>query len=340
MRVYEVKKGATTLDGLRQAERPVPEPGPHQVLIQVRATSINYRDHMVVMGRYFGGAVDRDTIPLSDGAGEVVSTGPGVTRFKPGDRVAGTFFQVWVEGPRTRLSPALGVPLDGTLAEYVVLHEDGVVAIPPSLSFEEAATLPCAGVTAWNALMVTGNRVKPGDTVLCLGTGGVSTHAMQFARAAGATVIITSSSDEKLERARKLGASAGINYKTHPDWHKGVAALTAGRGVDHVIEVGGIGTLAKSYESIGFGGKIALIGFLGGPAGEQNPYGIMMKGGSLHGIGVGSTAMFEDMNRAIEVNRIKPVVDKVFPFEDAPEAFRQMGAGNFFGKVVIQVGPR
>jgi NADPH:quinone reductase-like Zn-dependent oxidoreductase len=222
----------------------------------------------------------------------------------------------------------------------VVLHEDGVVAIPPSLSFEEAATLPCAGVTAWNALMVTGNRVKPGDTVLCLGTGGVSTHAMQFARAAGATVIITSSSDEKLERARKLGASAGINYKTHPDWHKGVAALTAGRGVDHVIEVGGIGTLAKSYESIGFGGKIALIGFLGGPAGEQNPYGIMMKGGSLHGIGVGSTAMFEDMNRAIEVNRIKPVVDKVFPFEDAPEAFRQMGAGNFFGKVVIQVGPR
>lgn len=336
MKIYEVVKGSTGHEGLRQAERPEPQPGPREVLIRVRATSLNYRDHMVVMGKYFA-AVERNTIPLSDGAGEVVSIGPGVTRFKPGDRVASTFFQVWVDGPRSKFYPALGVPLDGMLAEYVALHEDGVVAVPPGLSFEEAATLPCAGVTAWSALMVLGNRIKPGDTVLCLGTGGVSTHAMQFAKAAGAKAIITSSSDEKLARARELGAWAGINYKTHPEWQKEVAALTGGRGVDCVIEVGGVGTLGRSYESLGFGGKIALIGFLAGPAGEQNPYALMMKAGSLHGIGVGSTAMFEDMNRAIEANHIKPIVGKVFPFDQAPEAFRQFAAGDFFGKVVITV---
>ena len=336
MRVYEVTKGSTSLDGLRKSERPEPRPGPREVLIRVRATSINYRDHMVVIGQYFS-AVDRATIPLSDGAGEVVSVGSQVTRFKPGDRVAGTFFQVWLDGPRTKLSPALGVPLDGMLSEYRALDEDGVVAIPPGLSFEEAATLPCAGVTAWSALMVLGTRIKAGDTVLCLGTGGVSTQAMQLAKAAGARAIITSSSDEKLAKARQLGAWEGINYKTHPEWHKEVVRLTGGRGVDCVIEVGGVGTLARSYEAIGFGGKIALIGFLGGFVGEQNPVGLMMKAGSLHGIGVGSTAMFEDMNRAIEVNRIKPIVGKVFPFDEAPEAFRQFAAGDFFGKVVITI---
>lgn len=337
MKVYEVQKGSTSMEGLRRAERPESEAGWHQVLIRVRAVSLNYRDHMVVIGQYIGGPIARDTIPCSDGAGEVVAVGPGVTRFKTGDRVAGTFFQVWVDGPRTKLVPALGVPLDGTLAEYVVLHEDGVVPIPAGLSFEEASTLPCAGVTAWSALMVLGNRVKAGDTVLCLGTGGVSTHAMQFAKAAGASVIITSSSDEKLERARGLGAAAGINYKTHPKWEKEVQRITGGRGVDHVIEVGGVGTLARSYQAIGFGGKIALIGFLGGPTGQQEPYALMMKGGSLIGIGVGSTAMFEEMNRAIEVNKIKPVVGRVFPFDEAAEAFRCLAAGDFFGKVVITI---
>lgn len=337
MKVYEVQKGSTSLEGLRRAERPEPQPGWHEVLIRVRAVSLNYRDHMVVIGRYMGGAVDRDMIPLSDGAGEVVAVGPGVTRFKTGDRVAGTFFQVWIDGPRTKFAPALGVPLDGMMAEYVALHEDGVVAIPASLSFEEASTLPCAGVTAWSALMVLGNRVKAGDTVLCLGTGGVSTHAMQFAKAAGASVIITSSSDDKLERARKLGAVAGINYKTHPEWDKEVNRITGGRGVDHVVEVGGVGTLARSYQAIGFGGKIALIGFLGGQTGQQEPYALMMKGGSLVGIGVGSTAMFEEMNRAIEVNRIKPIVDRVFPFDQAAEALRCLATGDFFGKVVITV---
>lgn len=335
MRAYEVAKGSTTLEGLVRAERPEPQPEWHQVLIRVRAVSINYRDQAILMGHYMGGAVDRNIIPLSDGAGEVVAVGRGVTRFKVGDRVAGTFFQVWFDGPRTKLVPALGVPLDGMFAEYVALHEEGVVAIPPSLSFEEAATLPCAGVTAWSALMVLGNRVKPGDTVLCLGTGGVSMLGMQFALAAGASVIVTSSSDEKLDRARKLGATHGINYKAHPEWDKEVQRLTNGRGVDHVVEVGGVGTLARSYNSIGFGGKIALIGFLGGPSGQQEPYGLMMKGGSLHGIGVGSTAMFEELNRAIAVNNIKPIVDRVFEFDEAPEAFRQFAAGNFFGKIVI-----
>ncbi len=325
------------MEGLRRAERPDPQPEWHQVLIRIRAVSLNYRDHMVVIGQYMGGAVSRDTIPLSDGAGEVVAVGPGVTRFKVGDRVAGTFFQVWVDGPRTKFAPALGVPLDGTLAEYIALNEDGVVAIPPGLSFEEAATLPCAGVTAWSALMVLGRAVKPGDTVLCLGTGGVSVLALQFAKAAGAKVIITSSSDAKLEQARKLGADFGINYKTHPEWDKEVQRLTNGRGVDHVVEVGGVGTLARSYQSIGFGGKIALIGFLGGMTGQQEPYALLMKGGSLLGVGVGSTAMFEEMNRAIEVNGIKPVVDKVFAFDETAEAFRQFAAGNFFGKVVIRI---
>ena len=292
---------------------------------------------MILTGRYFGGPVNRDLIPFSDGAGEVVSVGPGVSRFKPGDRAAGTFFQVWVDGLPSEPLPTLGGPLDGMLAEYVVLHEDGAVAIPKSLSFEEAATLPCAGVTAWHALMVSGARVKPGDTILCLGTGGVSIFALQFAKAAGARVLITSSSDDKIKRARELGASEGINYKHYPDWEKQVQELTNGRGVDHVIEVGGVGTLARSFQAVGANGKVALIGVLAGPTGDANPRGLMFKRASLHGIFVGSTAMFQAMNAAIEINQIKPVVDKIFPFEKAAEAWRCFASGDFVGKVVIQV---
>jgi NADPH:quinone reductase-like Zn-dependent oxidoreductase len=337
MRVYEVLKGCTTLEGLRMAERPQPEPGPHQVLIRVRATSLNYRDHLVTIGRYFGGAVTRDTVPVSDGAGEVVSTGPGVARFHVGDRVAGAFFQVWKDGPRSSNPPALGSPLDGMLAEYVALHEDGVVAIPAHLSFEEGAALPCAGVTAWHALMAAGRPVRPGDTVLCLGTGGVSMLAMQLARAAGARAIVTSSSDAKLERARKLGASDAINYNSTPEWDKEVARLTGGRGVDCVIEVGGAGTLARSYQSLGYGGKVCLIGFLGGPTGDTAPFPLMLKAASLHGISVGSTRMFEDMNLAIAQNGIQPPIDRVYPFEQAPDAFRHLTSGDFVGKIVITV---
>jgi NADPH:quinone reductase-like Zn-dependent oxidoreductase len=291
---------------------------------------------MIVNGHYFA-PVSTPTIPLSDGAGEVAAIGPGVTRFQTGDRVAGAFFQVWLDGPPSRRHPALGVPLDGALAEYMVLHEDGVVRMPTGISFEEAATLPCAGVTAWNALMVSGTPLKAGDTVLCLGTGGVSILGMQFAVAAGARAIVTSSSDEKLKRALALGASDGINYKHRPDWEKEVLRLTGGRGVQHVIEIGGAGTLTKSFEAIGFGGKVALIGFLAGQSADINPIPMMMKGGCLQGIGVGSTAMFEAMNRSIEVNKIKPVVDKVFPFDKAADAFRALAAGDFFGKVVITV---
>jgi NADPH:quinone reductase-like Zn-dependent oxidoreductase len=337
MRIYEVQKGCTNLDGLRMAERPRPQPGPHQVLIRVRATSLNYRDHLVIVGRYFGGAVSRDTIPLSDGAGEVVSIGPGVTRFREGDRVAGAFFQVWKDGPRSFSPPALGVPLDGMLAEYIALHEDGAVAVPPHLSFEEAAALPCAGVTAWHALMVAGRPIRPGDTVLCLGTGGVSMIALQLARAAGARVIVTSSSDAKLERAAKLGASDGINYKSTPEWDQEVARLTHGRGVDCVIEIGGAGTLARSMQSLGYTGKVCLIGFLGGPTGDTAPFPLMLKAASLQGISVGSTRMFEDMNLAIARNGIRPPIDRVYPFEQAPDAFRQLSSGDFVGKLVITV---
>ena len=337
MKAYEIQKGSTSLDGLRRAERPEPQPGAHEVLVRIRATALNYRDQGILTGRYFGGTVTRNLIPLSDGAGDVVAVGPGVSRFKPGDLVVPTFFQVWVAGLRTGPRQALGSPLDGTLCEYAVFHEDGLIAAPKSLSLEEAATLPCAALTAWNALMVAGKPVKPGDTVLCLGTGGVSIFALQFARAAGARVIVTSSSDEKIERVRKLGASDGINYKTFPEWEKEVARLTDGRGADVVVEVGGIGTLQRSFQAVGVGGKVSLIGVLTGETGSANPHGLMFKDASLHGIGVGNRVMFEDMNRAIETNQIKPVIDKVFPFESATEAYREHGAGNFMGKVVIRV---
>ena len=337
MKAYELEKGSTNLASLKMVERDEPKPGPAQVLVRIRAASLNYRDQAVVTGKYFGGVLQRNTIPLSDGAGEVVEAGPEVTRFKAGDRVAGTFFQVWVDGrPQPGTYGALGYPLDGVLAEYVVLHQDGLVALPPHLSLEEGAALPCAGVTAWNALMVSG-RIKPGDTVLTLGTGGVSIFGLQFAKMNGARVIITSSSDTKLERARALGADDVINYAKTPDWDKEVMKLTGGNGVDNVIEVGGAGTLRKSFLSLGFGGQVSLIGVLSGPDGDTNPHSIMLKGGKLQGIFVGSRAMFEDMNRAIAVNGMKPVIDKVFPFEEAAQAYKYQWEKKHFGKIVISI---
>lgn len=336
MRVFEIQKGSKSLDNVVRAERPQPTAAAGQILVRMRAASVNYRDLAIVAGHYFGGPVARNLLPLSDGAGEVVAVGAGVTRFKVGDRVAGTFFLDWFDGPPKGQYLALGSPIDGVLAEYVVFDQQNAVAIPPSLSFEEAATLPCAGVTVWNALMVS-CRVQAGDSVLLLGTGGVSIFGLQLARLAGARVIVTSSSDEKLERARTLGASAGINYRRTPEWHEEVLKLTDGRGVDHVIEVGGIGTLAKSMQCVAFGGHVALIGVLAGFQGDPNPHPLLRKGASLHGIFVGNRAMFEKLNDAVEANNLKPVVDKVFAFEDAVEALRYQQSGSHFGKVVIRI---
>lgn len=339
MKVYEIEKGSESLDGLKRTERPEPRPGPGEILVRMRATSLNYRDQAVVTGKYFGGAVQHNTVPLSDGAGEVVERGAGVTRFVVGDRVAGTFFRGWIDGPPLPVFPtALGSPADGTLAEYVVFNQEDAVHIPANLTFEEAAALPCAGVTAWHGLMVAGRPVQPGDTVLVLGTGGVSMLALQLARAAGARVIGTSSSDRKLERARALGLDEGINYRNlHGEWHEEVLRLTGGLGVDCVIEVGGVGTLMRSMLSVGPAGKIALIGVLAGFEGDTSPHVLMRKGGSLHGIFVGNRAMFEDMNRAIAINDIHPPIDKVFPFDEARQAYEYQWSQAHFGKVIISI---
>lgn len=332
MWVYELQAGCRNIEGLRKTERPVPNPSNRDVLIRVRATSLNWRDQAIMAGKYFSGAVERDLIPLSDGAGEVVSVGPDVTRFKTGDRVAGAFFQGWIDGPPPEGRSALGNPLDGMLAEYVVLPEDGVVSIPDTLSFEEASTLPCAGVTAWNALFSTGKPVRTGETVLCLGTGGVSMATLRFAKWAGARVIVASSSDDKIERALRCGADSGINYKQRPEWGKELNG-----SVDHVVETGGVGTLRKSLQAIAPGGKVVLVGTLTGLTGNLNWLDFMSKNASLHGISVGPRRLFEEMNQAIGAHGIRPVIDRVFPFEAAGEAFRHQAAGNFVGKVVITV---
>lgn len=335
MKAYEIQQGAQSLDGLRQVERPDPQPQAGEILVRMRAASLNYRDQAIISGHYFGGPVSRNLVPLSDGAGEVVALGADVTRFRIGDRVSGTFFRGWAAGPPPGQLVALGSPADGVLAEYVVFHEDDAVSIPKSLSFEEGATLACAGVTAWHAIAAV-CRVKPGDSVLLLGSGGVSMFALQLARACGARVIVTSSSDEKIERVKALGADAGVNYKRTPEWDQEVLALTNGRGVNHVIELGGPGTLARSMRSVGYAGCVALIGVLAGFEGDTNPHPLMLKGASMHGIFVGNRTHFEQLNAAIEVNRIKPMIDRTFPFEAAAEAYRHQSAG-VVGKVVIRI---
>lgn len=324
-------------DALRLDEFPEPSPQPGQVLVRVRAASLNFRDLLVTRGHY-NKHFPLPAIPLSDAAGEVVAVGPGVTRVKPGDRVAAIFMQSWLSGDLTEeaAKSALGGAMPGILAESVVLHQDGVVIIPDHLSFEEAATLPCAAVTAWHALIVEGN-LKAGDTILAQGTGGVSIFALQFARLSGARVIITSSSDEKLERARQLGAAECINYRSTPDWDARARELTGGRGVDHVVEVGGAGTLSRSLRAVRLGGRISMIGVLTGGSAEVNTLPILMKNARVQGIFVGSRAMFESMNRAIALHQLRPVIDRVFPFEQAPEALRLMESGGHFGKIVIRV---
>jgi NADPH:quinone reductase-like Zn-dependent oxidoreductase len=323
-------------DAYRLEELPTPAPGPGEVLVRIRAASLNYRDLLIVKGRY-GRNLPLPLIPLSDGAGEVAEVGPGVTRFKPGDRVAATFMIAWLEGgpSEEKARSALGGAVDGVLAEARVFPQDALVRIPDHLSYEEASTLPCAAVTAWHALMV-GRALNPGETVLVQGTGGVSLFALQFARLAGARVIATSSRDDKLERVRQLGASDTINYKTTPDWDVKARALTGDIGVDHVVEVGGAGTFGKSLRAVRMGGRISLIGVLSG-AGDVSFVPILMKNVQVQGIFVGSRAMFEAMNRAITLHQLRPVVDRVFEFDRASEALKYLESGAHFGKVVIRI---
>jgi NADPH:quinone reductase-like Zn-dependent oxidoreductase len=334
MKAYEIT--AMGIDGLKVAERPIPKPGYGEVLVRVRATSLNYRDLGTIKGTVRGVKIPR--IPLSDGAGEVVEIGADVTRVKPGDRVAAIFMQAWIAGPpRDGYGrSALGGAIDGMLAEYVVLHESGLVQIPAYMNYAEAASLPCAAVTSWNALVTGEGRLKSGQTVLVMGTGGVSIFALQFARIHGARVIATSSSDTKLKRLAEMGASDLINYKTMPTWDKSVLELTDGEGVDHVVEIGGAGTLAKSLSAVKTGGQVSLIGILGG-AGEINPMPVLFKSVCLKGIYVGSREMFEDMNHAMAVNDVHPVIDRTFAFEEAREAYRYLESGAHFGKVCISV---
>jgi NADPH:quinone reductase-like Zn-dependent oxidoreductase len=337
MRAYQLPKGGAGIDALVKVERSDPKPAYRQVVVKVKACSLNFRDLGIVRGTYRM-PVRENLIPLSDGAGEVIEVGPGVTRVKVGDRVAGCFFQRWVggEAPADVHTSALGGGIDGMLAEYAVLEEDGVVKIPAHLSLEEGATLPCAGVTVWNAMMEHAKLVA-GQTVLLQGTGGVSIFGLQLARMMGIQVIITSSSDDKLARAKALGANHSINYKTTPDWEKAALGFTGGRGVDHVVEVGGAATLARSFGAIRVGGKITLIGGLSGPATELNPGLIFARRANVQGISVGSMQMFEAMSRAIAASGIKPVIDKVFPFDEAQAAYRHMASGAHFGKIVIRV---
>lgn len=335
MKAWRLSSGASSLEDLTLIDIETPVAGPGEVLIRVRACSLNYRDQMIVQGRYFGGPIDREITPVSDGVGEVAGVGQGVTGFAVGDRVAGTFFSDWRAGPPGPVrGHALGAPpAPGMLAEYVALPESAVVAMAGSLSFEQAATLPCAGVTAWNALMEGPKAVRPGSSVLVLGTGGVSLLALQIAKAAGARVIATSSSDAKLDRVRALGADATINYRDIADWGREAARLSGG-GVDHVVEVGGAGTLAQSMAAVGFGGEVALIGVLT-RSGETGPHALMMKAASLRGVFVGSAAMATALNRAVDSCGIEPVIDRVFPLDQAKEAYAYQASPELFGKVVI-----
>jgi len=336
MRAYRIKQFG--LENLKADELPNPAPGAGEVLVRVHATSLNYRDLMIVRGLY-DPKLRFPRIPLSDGAGEVVEVGAGVSRVRVGDRVVGLFLQNWQEGPPTaeKSRGALGGDLDGMLSEYVVLPEQGVVRFPQYLSYEEAATLPCAGLTAWHALFEAAS-IQPGDTVVIQGTGGVSIFALQIAKLAGARVLGTSSSDEKLVRAKQLGLDSGLNYKQHPDWATWVKEQTSGRGADAIVEVGGAGTLGESMKAVGVGGTIAQIGVLAGGEETLSVRPLLMRQIRLLGIYVGSRAMMEALLQAFELHQIRPVVDRVFRFDEALAALHLLEAGEHFGKIVVTLG--
>ena len=335
MQLFEIE--AFGLDHLKRAERLAPEPGADEVMIRLRAASLNYRDLLMVQGKY-NPRMALPRVPLSDGAGEVISVGAEVTVWKPGDRVVVPFMPGWLDG---ELSPAksasaLGGDVDGLLREFATVRADALLPLPPHLGFEQAATLPCAAVTAWNGLFVSGD-LKPGQTLLLQGTGGVSLFGLQFGRMAGATSILISSSDAKLKRARAMGAHHTINYRTEPEWEKRVLEITEGRGVDLTLEVGGAGTLSKTLRATGCAGHVSLIGVLSGIGGDIQIGNILHKALTVRGIYVGSRAMFQAMNDAITKHRLEPVIDRVFSFDESPDAFRHLESAQHFGKIVIRI---
>lgn len=323
-------------DGLRLVDRPSPELGARDVRVRIHAVSLNYRDVAIARASRKRPIV---IIPASDGAGEVTAVGSGVTRVKVGDRVAAAFFPTWLDGdlrPEHHAS-ALGGSVDGMLAEEAVLPETAWVRVPSRWSFEQAATLPCAGVTAWNALFVAAS-LKVGDRVLVQGTGGVSIVALQLARAAGATVIATSSSAAKRARLDTMGAAATIDYRENANWGEAVRDAAGGEGVDVAVEVGGAGTFDQSVKALRFGGTMSLIGVLAGMQGPVNTYAVLQKGIRVHGVYVGSVRMFEALVRALDASPIEPVIDRVFSFDQVRAAYEYLASGAHFGKVVIRVG--
>ncbi len=336
MRIYEIGS-LNGLDSWQRGERPIPSVGRGQVLIRVHAVSLNYRDILVATGRYRYPTYAPSLIPVSDGAGEIVEIGDGVREFTKGDRVAGIFSQSWQGGDQASedSNTTLGGAVDGMLAEYVLLDQSGVVKLPDYLTYEEASTLPIAAVTAWNALYGL-KAVRPGQTVLTMGTGGVSTFAIQLAHAAGARVIATSSSDDKLARARALGADETINYLSTPEWQVEILRMTGGRGVDHVVEIGGTGTLARSIASTRPGGVVSLIGLLA-PGASIDPLPILVRGPIVRGVMVGSRKTFAQLNEALTYHKLKPVIDRIFGFDEAKAALNYLNTGGHVGKIVIRI---
>lgn len=327
------------LDAIQVVEKPDPTPGPGHVLVRMKAVSLNYRDLLMVNGMY-GRAPSQTTdviTPFSDGCGYVEAVGEGVTRFKKGDRVATLFFQGWISGPPAleKVVTALGFPIPGAGAELQTFSEHGLSKVPEFLTDQQVATLPCAALTAWRGLFYDA-RLEPGDTVVLQGTGGVSIFGLQFAHAAGLRTLITSSSDEKLARARALGADHLVNYRTTPAWSGPVREATEGRGADFIMEVGGGGTIQESMRAIKIGGHIAIIGVVAGAGDPFNPAALIGNSAKLQGLSVGSRDMFESMCRMMDLQKITPIVDKVFPFTEAKAAFSAMAAGEHFGKIVLE----
>lgn len=325
------------LDQLKVVEQPDPTPGPGEARVRMRAVSLNYRDLMMVQGMYGRGPAMKGPItPFSDGCGIVEAVGEGVTRVAPGDRVATMFFQGWISGPPTleKALTALGSPIPGAGRELAVFSEQGLSKVPEFLTDQQVATLPCAALTAWRALFEDAD-LKPGDTVVLQGTGGVSVFGLQFAHAAGLKTVITSSSDEKLARARELGADVTVNYRQTPEWSGPVREATGGGGADFIMEVGGAGTIGQSMRAVKIGGHIAIIGVVAGAGEPFNPAGLIGNSARLQGVFVGSRDMFEAMCRGIDLHRITPVVDKVFPWTEAAAALAAMRDGQHFGKIVL-----